>query len=94
MKEFRPIFDMENNRYETLSENSKVRQFWNRWLDGKEDYTIHKMNKEVYKKDGIWDRFAGKDNDMQMKEAKAMNKFLRDETAKYYKTEMPDYSDA
>jgi hypothetical protein len=44
MKEFRPIFEMENERYENLSEDSKVRQFWNRWLDGKEDHTIKKMN--------------------------------------------------
>jgi hypothetical protein len=69
-KAFRPIFKSEVERYEAMKEDSKMRQFYERWMNHKAEKEMKKMNKELYKEGGVFDQFAGKDHMMNIDEAK------------------------
>jgi len=49
------------------------------------------MNREIFKKDGAWDHFSGKDHVLQFTEAQKMNDVIRKEISKHLGEEVPHY---
>ena len=71
-KTFAPIFFMERKKHNSLPWGSKARNMWNKWMRGAAKRDQKLLNKVLYRKGGIWDKFAGKDGRMSMKESNAM----------------------
>lgn len=92
-KAFRPVFKTEIERWEAMDEDSKGYKFFKRWLNHRAEREIKKMNKEMLKKGGAFDQFAGEDGQMSLDEAKKMNAVIRKEAGKMLGEEIPGYTD-
>jgi len=56
-------------RYERLPESSKFNRMIKKYLSGHLDHQTRQQVKEMLKKGGIFDQFAGEDNVMSLEEA-------------------------
>jgi len=90
---FRPIWKNELKRIDDLDEDSKAYKFAMRWLNHRAEDDMHKMQKEMFKKGGAFDKFSGDDNRMNMEEARKMDAAFRKGAAKFSGEEIPGYSD-
>ena len=80
-------------RYAGLPWDSKVFQFWRKYMQGKMKHAIRKMNKKMFEKGGAWDKFSGKDGVLQFEEAKKMNQAIKAATSKKLGEDVPDYQE-
>lgn len=91
MKDFKPLFKVENERYDDLDEDSKLAQQWQRWLNGETDREVHEMNRKMFGKGGAFDKFAGDDGMMSLEEGKKMNDVIRQGLSKAIGEDIPAY---
>jgi hypothetical protein len=89
----RPIWKKELERIDNLDEDSKQYKFAMRWLNHRGDDEMRKMNKEILKEGGAFDKFSGDDHRMSLEEAHKMDKVFREGAAKFTGEAIPGYSE-
>lgn len=92
-KEFKNILKGEDERYNSLPEDSKLLAWWNEWKAGRADKDVHKMNKHFMSKGGPFDQFSGEDGAMSFDEARKMNEVITKKVGEAIGETVPAYSD-
>jgi hypothetical protein len=92
-KALRPVWKKELERIDNYDEDSKQYKFAMRWLNHRADDEMRKMNKEILKEGGAFDKFSGDDHRMSLEEAHKMDKVFREGAAKFTGEAIPGYSE-